>query len=114
MGESIGDVPEIWFPEDISMTGEYPARLARAAAELGPILRVSLEGRNDLIFMVGPDANRFVLHTHREHFSHEQGWTPVLGDWFGHGLLNMDPPEHTQHRKRMNPAFTSAFLGVYL
>jgi cytochrome P450 len=107
-------LPTVVFPENVSMTGRYPTFLAQAAMERGPILKLFLESGRDLVFMVGPEANRFVLHTHREHFSHEQGWTPVLGDWFGHGLLNMDPPEHTRHRRLMNPAFTASFLAMYL
>jgi hypothetical protein len=64
--------------------------------------------------MVGPDANRFVFLTGREHFSHNLGWTPVVGQTLGHGLLNMDPPEHTRHRALMNPAFTTNFMAAYL
>ena len=64
--------------------------------------------------MVGPEANRFVLLSGREHFSHDLGWTPVIGETFGHGLLNMDPPEHTRHRALMNPAFTATFMAAYL
>jgi cytochrome P450 len=67
-----------------------------------------------VIYMFGPEANRFVFLGGREHFSHDQGWTPVVGDTLGHGLLNMDPPEHTVHRGLMNPAFTSAFMAGYL
>lgn len=114
MAKSLAEMPTIDFGEDVSMSGRYPRLLADAAIEHGPILKVLLEGGRPLIFMVGPEANRFVLHTHREHFSHELGWTPVLGDWFGHGLLNMDPPEHTLHRRLMNPAFTAAFMAMYL
>jgi cytochrome P450 len=64
--------------------------------------------------MVGPDANKFVLQTHREHFSHDQGWTPIIGEFLGKGLLNMDDPEHAVHRKMMNPAFTIAYMARYL
>lgn len=114
MSRGPSDLPRVTFPEDISMSGHFPRFLAEAAMEKGPILKLCLESDRDLVFLIGPEANRFVFHTHREHFSHEQGWTPVLGDWFGHGLLNMDPPEHTRHRRLMNPAFTASFLALYL
>jgi cytochrome P450 len=68
----------------------------------------------EVVFLVGPDANRFVLHTHKRHFSHDQGWTPVLGGAVGQGLLNMDDPAHAHHRKLWNPAFTSACMDAYL
>jgi cytochrome P450 len=90
-----------------------PAFLARMAGALGPIFALDFPyGRS--VYMVGPEANRFVLGSHRDHFSHDLGWTPIIGDLFGHGLLNMDGEEHSRHRKMMNPAFTVAYMARYL
>ncbi len=90
-----------------------PAFLARMAMKHGPIFAINWQhGR--AIYMVGPEANRFVLHTHRDHFSHDLGWTPLVGELFGHGLLNMDGEEHDRQRKMMNPAFTIAYMERYL
>jgi retinoid hydroxylase len=108
------DIPEtVWNQAD--QLGTYIARLA---LEHGPVLRFvsrvgPLAGR-EVVYLVGPEANRLVLLSQRERFSHAQGWTPVVGDTLGHGLLNMDPPEHTRHRVLMNPAFTAAFMASYL
>ena len=98
--------------------GQLAPFMARLALEHGPIYRFvpqagPLAGR-DVVYLVGPEANRFVLITHREHFSHDLGWTPVVGPTLGRGLLNMDPPEHDRHRALMNPAFTAAFMAGYL
>jgi cytochrome P450 len=38
----------------------------------------------------------------------------LMGIALGKGLLNMDPPEHGQHRKMWNPAFTSPAIEAYL
>jgi cytochrome P450 len=97
--------------------GWFPEAQVRAALEHGPIYKWIVEGGYDpgeYVYMVGPEANRFVLHTGREHFSHDLGWTPIIGRDFGKGLLNMDPPEHTRHRRMWNPAFTRAFIESYL
>ena len=108
------DIPEaVWNTAD--QLGSFIARLA---LEHGPILTFvprggPLAGR-DVVYLIGPEANRLVLLTQRERFSHDRGWTPVIGDMLGHGLLNMDPPEHTRHRALMNPAFTAAFMAGYL
>lgn len=83
------------------------------AREHGPIYRRHSE-YGDFIFMVGPEANRFVFHTGRQHFSHDQGWTPIIGETLGHGLLNMDDPEHAVHRRMWNPAFTAAAMEAYV
>lgn len=104
-------IPVAPVPDDYPRV--KPAFLARMAGELGPIFALDWSyGR--AVYLVGPEANRFVLGSHRQHFSHDQGWTPIIGDLFGHGLLNMDGEEHGRHRKMMNPAFTIAYMGRYL
>jgi cytochrome P450 len=114
MAAPFTDLPTIDFPENAVITGTMSTFLAQTALQRGPIFNVHTSTEGDFVFMVGPEANRFVMHTHREHFSHDLGWTPVVGDWLGKGLLNMDPPEHTVHRRMMNPAFTSSYLAAYL
>ena len=64
--------------------------------------------------MVGPAANRFAMQTHREHFSHDLGWTPNLQPIMERGLLNTDDPKHAWQRKLMNPAFAVAYMNRYL
>jgi cytochrome P450 len=114
--KGIDEIPEIFFTWNDILSGGLPALLAREAEEKGPLLKLKDKwqpGENYILFMVGPEANRFVLHTHRQHFSHDQGWTPLIGDTLGHGLLNMDEPEHTIHRRLWNPAFASAYMTAY-
>jgi retinoid hydroxylase len=110
--------PRVEIPADAWYGGQLSSFVARLAVEHGPIFTFVPEAgphaSQGVVYMVGPEANRFVLLTHREHFSHDLGWTPVIGDTLGHGLLNMDPPEHTRHRALMNPAFTAAFMDRYL
>jgi cytochrome P450 len=107
-------LPVLPFPPNAVIEGRLPGYLAQIAIERGPIFTLRTETEGDFVFMVGPEANRFVMHTHRDCFSHREGWTPVIGDWSGVGLLNMDPPDHTVHRRLMNPAFTSSYLASYL
>lgn len=109
---SIEALPTIQYPADIARR-RLPYLVARAR-ELGPIFKQDWPDGNRVVYMVGPEANKFVMQTHREHFSHDLGWTPNIGEIMGHGLLNMDPPEHDRHRKLMNPAFTIAYMERYL
>ncbi|HET9492965.1 MAG TPA: cytochrome P450, partial [Chloroflexia bacterium] len=92
--------------------------MAGAAVEHGPVFRWEAtdpyEQGQTRVSMVGPEANRFVMHTHRHAFSHDLGWSPFISDTFGKGLLNMDDPEHAVHRKMWNPAFAGAVMGAYL
>lgn len=118
MSTSLCEAPRVSLDMRELISNQGPALLAQQAQECGPVLRWTipigkLAGR-EAVFLVGPEANRFVMHTHREYFSHEQGWTPVIGHLMGKGLLNMDPPEHTQHRKLWNPAFAHAYMQRYV
>ncbi len=118
MSTSLCEAPWVSLDTRELISNQGPALLARQAQECGPLLRWTipngkLTGR-EAVFLVGPEANQFVMHTHRKYFSHERGWTPTIGHLMGKGLLNMDPPEHTQHRKLWNPAFTHAYMERYL
>jgi retinoid hydroxylase len=107
------EIPRIDIPEGyFSQIGPF---LARMYAQHGPIFRSDQNG-HDVIFMAGPEANRFVLLSDRLKLSHYVGWTEVFGveDAFGNGLLSMDGAEHDAHRKMMNPAFAITYMDRYL
>jgi cytochrome P450 len=116
--KSFDEMPTISVPEDDRI--EMPAFLAQMAIEHGPVFRRPTPPRQQqrfgswLVHMVGPEANRFVLQSHRDAFSHERGWTPSLGGRVEQGLLNTDGPLHDQARKMMNPAFAVAYMQAYL
>ena len=117
MARSFDELPSVQFTGEDIMSGRFPRLQAQKARELGPIYKWSIRDGwqpGDYVYMVGPEANRFVLHTGREHFSHDLGWTPIIGENFGHGLLNMDDPEHAVHRRMWNPAFTGPRMESYL
>src|SRR5215212_2158362 len=101
--KSMSEMPQVTFSDQDIMSGQFSALLARLATENGPIFKLQdhwqVASNKEVVFMVGPEANRFVLHTHRDHFSHDQGWTPLIGDTMGQGLLNMDDPMHSRHRR---------------
>ncbi len=117
MTRSMADLPIVRFTGDDIMSGRFADLEAQMALQHGPIYKWVIDSGPDAgeyIFMVGPEANRFVLHTGRENFSHNLGWTPIIGDMLGRGLLNMDDPEHARHRKMWNPAFTNACMESYI
>ncbi len=98
--------------------GRLASVMASMAVEHGPIFRWVSRAAEDTgqqrVTLIGPEANRFVMNSHRQYFSHDLGWTPFIGDMFGRGLLNMDDPEHAIHRKMWNPAFAAAYMDTYL
>ena len=107
------EIPLIQIPEDyFRQIGPF---LARMYEQHGPIFR-SNQNDHDVVFLVGPEANRFVLLSNRLKFSHYIGWTKIFGieDAFGNGLLSMDGAEHDDHRRMMNPAFAITYMDRYL
>jgi len=63
----------------------------------GPIFRSTSFG-SEVVFLIGPEANRFVLVNNRQKFSNYEGWGKMFGtlDMFGRGLLVMDGKEHDE------------------
>lgn len=107
------ELPVVTLPPDYARV--LPQWVARQALQHGPIFRVIYPWSGVApVYLAGPAANRFVLHTGRAHFSHERGWTPIIGEMLGKGILNMDGAEHGRDRKMMNPGFTIAYMARYL
>ncbi len=114
---SLAQIPRTTLPDDFPY--DMGQRLAQKYEELGPIFRVPSpwqEQPGDLLFLVGPEANRTVLLSHRHAFSHAIGWGQMFGvkEMFGDGILTMDGPAHDEQRRMMNPAFAAAYMGQYL
>jgi retinoid hydroxylase len=111
---TIDDMPHVVLPDD------YRTDLGRFLASIyerhGPIFRATTMWGDEVVYLVGPQANRFVLSSNRLKFSHHEGWGRMLGviDMFGDGLLTMDGAEHDQHRRMMNPAFAIGYMDRYL
>jgi cytochrome P450 len=70
----------------------------------GPVFTLKVFHHN-AVFMLGPEANHYMLVSHSSNFlwrdGHMRDLIPLLGD----GLLTIDGPYHRTHRKLMLPAF---------
>src|SRR5689334_5341868 len=111
---TIEDLPFKPVVDDEQRT--YLPLLLDAYEKLGPIFRSKFPDGKDVVYLVGPEANRFVLSSNRLKFSHKIGWGKMFGitEAFGDGLVTMDGDEHAHHRRMMNPAFTIAYMDRYL
>ena len=88
--------------------------LARLYEEHGAIVRARL-GQTAVVFLLGPEANRFVLLTHRHALSYAAGWEWAFGQVrCPRNLLTMDGAEHTRHRALLHPAFAARRIDRYL
>ena len=114
------EMPRVQPPEDYFTQMER--FLSACYEEHGPVFRSppyeandpAFEGK-DLVFMVGPEANRRILSEDRPKFSHRGGWGIRFGmlNLLGDGLLTMDGEEHSHYRKMMNPLFGRAFVDEH-
>ncbi len=111
-------IPEIVVPPDARRNPV--AYLLHAAVTAEPIFRRRTPPRQVSrygpwqVYLVGPAANRFVLHTHRHLFAHRQGWQAFFGGVWNENLLYLDGAAHAAHRRIMAPAFTAADMGAHL
>ena len=89
--------------------------LLEAYERHGPVfsLRI-LNARN--VFMLGPEANHFMLVSHADHFRWRDGGFGDLIPLLGDGMLTIDGDFHRQSRRIMLPAFhherVKAAIGV--
>ncbi len=60
--------------------------------------------------LIGREANELVLSDRQRIFSSYYGWQPVLGPYFGGGLLLMDFEEHLKDRRLIGSAFRGSAL----
>lgn len=113
LASSFENIPYITLPGNYATTlGPF---IVSMYEQYGPIFRTRYLGR-DVVYLVGPEANRFVLSDNRAKFSYHEGWGQLFGvvDVYGNGLLTMDGIEHDQHRRMMNPAFVISYMQRYL
>src|SRR6187399_3337746 len=111
----VGDIPALatipWLGQPwafLSHPGEY---LLRGYRQHGPVFRTRLFGMN-LVALLGPEANRTLLFTEREHFSHAMG-SAMVRQVLGDGLLFQDGAVHARNRKLMMPAFHQRAVQSY-
>jgi retinoid hydroxylase len=106
-------LPYVTLPDDYQR--RLGPLLAEAYQQHGPIFRSTYFGQ-EIVYMLGPEANHFVLVSNRKKFSNYIGWSTIFSvtDMFGQGILSMDGGEHDRQRKVMNPAFTVSYMDRYL
>ena len=78
--------------------------LLEAYERFGPIFALRVF-HAQIVFMLGPEANHFMLVSHADHFTWRDGHLGDLIPLLGDGLLTTDGPFHDSARRIMLPAF---------
>ncbi len=80
--------------------------------EYGPAFTLRFLGQ-EMVFLIGPEANQKILVSDYREFSWEEGLLAELIPFIGHGLLTTDDEEHDRARKLLAPAFYPAQIRSY-
>src|SRR5262245_33626150 len=78
--------------------------LLESYERFGPVFTLRLFHHN-AVFMLGPEANHYMLVSHAKNFLWREGHLRDLIPLLGDGLLTTDGAFHRTHRKLMLPAF---------
>ena len=79
----------------------------------GNIFKTRLLGR-PAVFMIGSEAAEFVLSSHMDHFSWQDGWPESFKLLLGRSLFLQEGDEHRRNRRLMMPAFHGLALSRYV
>jgi cytochrome P450 len=83
----------------------YPLGVLLDAYErFGPVFTIRIFHGNS-VFMIGPEANHYMLVSHPENFRWREGHMGDLIPMLGDGLLTIDGDFHRRSRRIMVPAF---------
>ena len=80
--------------------------------EYGPAFTLRFLGQ-EMVFLIGPEANQKILVTDYRDFSWEEGLLAELIPFIGYGLLTTDDGRHDRARKLLAPAFYPARIRAY-
>jgi cytochrome P450 len=93
---------------------QYPlAVLLEAYERYGPVFTMRIFHSNS-VFMIGPEANHYMLVSHPQNFSWREGHMGDLIPLLGDGLLTIDGDFHRRSRRIMLPAFHHQAIAAAL
>jgi retinoid hydroxylase len=79
----------------------------------GKIFKSNILGR-PTVFLIGLEANKFILSTHLDYFSLREGFPKNFRELLGRSLAFQDKEEHQYNRRLMMPAFHGKALENYI
>ncbi|WP_342374384.1 cytochrome P450 [Myxococcus stipitatus] len=101
-----------WVGDSVEF-GRNPKRFVlKRQARLGPVFMGHILGASTAV-MVGPQALRFVLSSHRHHFVSGPGWPRGLGMLMSGALMMKDGDVQVRTRRLLAPALAGSALASY-
>ena len=97
----------------LALLADPKGEVERLAARFGRVYRIRAFGGRG-IYLLGPEANDFVLFDQAKIFSSTHGWNVLLERIFPRGLALLDFEEHRLHRRALAVAFKAGPMKSYL
>jgi cytochrome P450 len=106
---------ETWFSvrRTRGFTRDPLTLLLDAYERFGPVFTMRVFHSNN-VFMIGPEANHYMLVSHARNFSWRKGHMGDLAALLGDGLLTIDGEFHRLSRRIMLPAFHHESIATAL
>jgi len=79
----------------------------------GNVFKLRVLGKN-IVGLMGPEANKMVLHDDQDHFLNKEGWEFMIGDLFTDAIMLSDGEQHKRYRRIMQTAFHKQPMIGYL
>ncbi len=92
---------------------DFHGLVNQMAARYGNVFRYRAI-MQDVITLLGPDANEFILKDADHNFSSKLAWDVVLEELFPNGLMLRDFDNHKLHRKILQGAFKKNVMEGYV
>ena len=92
---------------------DFHGLVNKMAARYGEVFRYRAI-MQDVITLLGPDANEFLLKDSDHNFSSKLAWDVVLEELFPNGLMLRDFDNHKLHRKILQGAFKKNVMEGYV
>jgi retinoid hydroxylase len=112
--DALDAAPRVEASAEDVLQGRLSWLQAEASQREGPVLRIDIPygpEAGPCISLVSPELAQDALLANRHRYSSAEGWAPLVGSGFGYAILNVDEPEHAEHRKLILPAFSSPALA---
>jgi cytochrome P450 len=108
-----GDLKLPFVGSTIEFATDLNKHLLRNVKRFGNIFKLRVLGEN-LVVIIGSDANKLVLHDDQDNFLSKDGWSFILGDLFKDAIMLTDGEQHTRYRRIMQSAFHKDPMKGYL
>lgn len=108
-----GDLKLPFIGSTLEFAQDINKELIKNWVKYGNVFKIRVIGEH-IVVLIGPEANKLMLHDDQDSFLSKEGWQFILGDLFTDAIMLTDGEEHTRYRRIMQSAFHKEPMTGYL